>query len=278
MHCTISPLQHEGGSIEAALEFAKAGIPISFYGMPQAGATSPVTLAGAVVINNAEVLSGLVIAQLVHPGTPVMYGTGGAGFDMKAGTWTGGSPERALISAAAGELAKYYNMPSLVGGFVTSAKTPGAQACYEKLISGIPQVLSGCDMIAGIGLLDNCTTLSFEQLLIDEEIVNMTFRLAQGIEVKEQTIAIDLIQKIGVGGSFLAERHTLEYLRKEHFIPELTDRRSYEAWLKDGAKDVTKRAKEKVKTILQKHQPQPLEKDAQAEIQSIIEQAKREFV
>jgi trimethylamine--corrinoid protein Co-methyltransferase len=278
MHCTISPLQHEGGSIEAALEFAKAGIPVSFYGMPQAGATSPVTLAGAVVINNAEVLSGLVIAQLVHPGTPVMYGTGGAGFDMKAGTWTGGSPERALISAAAGELAKYYNMPSLVGGFVTSAKTPGAQACYEKLISGIPQVLSGCDMIAGIGLLDNCTTLSFEQLLIDEEIVNMTFRLAQGIEVKEHTIALDLIQKIGAGGSFLAERHTLEYLRKEHFIPELTDRRSYEAWLKDGAKDVTKRAKEKVKIILQKHQPQPLEKDAQAEIQSIIEQAKREFV
>jgi trimethylamine--corrinoid protein Co-methyltransferase len=278
LHCTISPLQHEGGSIEAALEFAKAGIPISFYGMPQAGATSPVTLAGSIVINNAEVLSGLVIAELAYPGAPVIYGTGGAGFDMKTGTWAGGSPERALISAAAGELAKYYNMPSLVGGFVTSAKTPGAQACYEKLISGIPQVLSGCDMVAGIGLLDNCTTLSFEQLLIDEEIVNMTFRLAQGIEVKEHTIALELIHKIGPGGSFLAERHTLEYLRKEHFIPELTDRRSYEAWLKDGAKDITRKAKEKVEIILQKHQPQPLQKETQREIQNIIQRAKKDLI
>ncbi|MEM0007611.1 MAG: trimethylamine methyltransferase family protein [Candidatus Bathyarchaeia archaeon] len=278
LHCTISPLQHEGGSIEAALEFAKAGIPVSFYGMPQAGATSPVTLAGAVVINNAEVLSGLVIVQLVHPGAPVIYGTGGAGFDMKAGTWTGGSPERALISAAAGELAKYYNMPSLVGGFVTSAKTIDAQACYEKLISGIPQVLSGCDIIAGIGLIDNCNTLSFEQLLIDDEIVNMTFRLVEGIEVKEQTIALDLIQKIGPGGNFLAEKHTLEYLQKEHFIPKLTDRRSYEAWLKNGAKDITKRAKEKVKTILQQHQPQPLPKETRTEIQNIIGRAEKDMI
>jgi trimethylamine--corrinoid protein Co-methyltransferase len=274
LHCTISPLQHEGGSIEAALEFAKAGIPIAFYAMPQAGATSPITLAGTVVMNNAEVLSGLVITQLACPGAPVIYGTGGAGFDMKTGTWTGGSPERALISAALGELAKYYGMPSLVGGFVTSAKTLDAQACYEKVISGVPQVLAGCDMIAGIGLLDNCTTLSFEQLVIDDEIVNMTFRLAKGIEVKDETIALHLIQKIGPGGNFLAERHTLEYLRKEHFIPELTDRRSYEAWLKDGAKDIAKRAKEKVKTILKTHQPQPLPKEAQAEIQKIIEHTK----
>ena len=277
MHCTVSPLQHEGGSIEAALEFAKAGVPISFYGMPQAGATGPVTLAGSIVVNNAEVLSGLVIAQLACPGAPIMYGTGGAGFEMKTGAWTGGSPERALISAAAGELAKNYNMPSLVGGFVTSAKIPGAQACYEKLISGISQVFSGCDMIAGIGLLDNCTTLSFEQLIIDEEIVKMSFRLAQGIEVKDQTLALDLIHKVGPSGNYLVERHTLEHLRKEQFIPDLTDRRSYEAWLRDGAKDVVKKAREKFKTILEKHQPEPLEKDIQREIQDIIKKANKDL-
>ncbi|MEM2780146.1 MAG: trimethylamine methyltransferase family protein [Candidatus Bathyarchaeia archaeon] len=169
-------------------------------------------------------------------------------------------------------------MPSLVGGFVTSTKTIDAQACYEKLISGIPQVLSGCDIIAGIGLIDNCNTLSFEQLLIDDEIVNMTFRLVEGIEVKEQTIALDLIQKIGPGGNFLAEKHTLEYLQKEHFIPKLTDRRSYEAWLKNGAKDITKRAKEKVKTILQQHQPQPLPKETRTEVQNIIGRAEKDMI
>lgn len=206
-----------------------------------------------------------------------MYGTGGAGFDMRTGAWTGGSPERALISAAAGELARYYNLPSLVGGFVTSAKVPGAQACYEKLISGISQVFSCCDMIAGIGLLDNCTTLSFEQLLIDEEIVKMTFRLAQGIEVKDQTLALDLIHKVGPGGNYLAERHTLEHLRKEQFIPDLTDRRSYEAWLGDGAKNVVKKANERVKTILEKHRAEPLEKDVQREIRGIIKKAGKDL-
>ena len=278
LHCTSAPLQMDGNCMEAALEFAKAGVPVMLFGMPQLGATGPVTLAGSIVVNNAEVLSCLVITQREHPGAPVIYGAGIAAFDMKALKRAGGGPEHGLAGAAAGELARYYGMPSIVGGFVSTAKTPGAQACYEKFTSGFLPVFSGCSMIAGIGLLDDCTTLALEEILIDAEIVKIVFRIARGIEVSDNTLALNLIRKVGAGGSFLAERHTLEYLRKEHFIPELTDRRSYEAWLKDGAKDVTKRAKEKVKAILQTHQPQPLEKDAQVEIQSILEQAKREFV
>jgi len=277
VHCTIAPLQHDRGSAEAALEFAKAGVPISFYSMPQAGATGPVTLAGSLTVANAEVLSGLVMAQLAAPGAPVIYGTGGAAFDMKACCRTGGSPEQGLFSAAVSELARYYGMPSVAGGFVSTAKEPGGQACYEKVISGIPQVLSGCSIIIGVGLIEDCNTLHFEELIIDEEIVKMVFRLAQGIEVSDETLALDIIGKVGPGGNFLAERHTLDYLTKEQFIPELTDRLSYEAWLKHGAKSVVDRAKEKMKTILEKHRPEPLERDIQKEIGDIMSRADRDL-
>jgi len=278
LHCTSAPLQMDGNSMEAALEFSKAGIPVMFFGMPQPGATGPVTLAGSLVVNNAEVLGCLALTQLVCPGAPVIYGAGIAAFDMKTLKRAGGGPEHGLTGAAAAELARYYGMPSIVGGFVSTAKTPGAQACYEKFASGFPPVFSGCGMIAGIGLLDDCTTLAFEEILIDAEIAKIVFRIAQGIEVNDNTLALDIIHKVGPGGNFLAERHTLANLRKEHFIPELTDRRSFEAWLKDGRKDLVTIAREKVKAILQKHQVQPLEKGVQKEIKNIIKRAEKDLV
>ncbi|MGQ9545479.1 MAG: trimethylamine methyltransferase family protein, partial [Candidatus Bathycorpusculaceae bacterium] len=149
---------------------------------------------------------------------------------------------------------------------------------YEKFTSGLTPVLSGCGMIAGIGLLDDCTTLALEEILIDAEIVRIVFRIAQGIEVSDNTLALNIIRKVGPGGNFLAEKHTLENLRREHFIPELTDRRSFETWLKEGAKDIVKIAREKVKTILQKHHVQPLEKEIREEIKNIIEIAKKDLL
>jgi trimethylamine--corrinoid protein Co-methyltransferase len=277
LHCTNAPLQMDGNSMEAALEFSRAGIPVMFFGMPQAGATGPVTLAGSLVVNNAEVLGCLTITQLAYPGAPVIYGAGIAAFDMKTLKRAGGGPEHGLTGAAAGELARYYSMPSIVGGFVSTAKMPGAQACYEKFTSGFLPVFSGCSMIAGIGLLDDCTTLAFEEILIDAEIARIVFRIARGIEVNDDTLALNSIRRVGPGGNFLAERQTLEYLRKEHFIPELTDRRSFEAWLKDGAKDIVKIAKEKVKSIIEKHKPKPLEKEVQEEIKNIIKIAEEDL-
>ncbi len=273
LHCTSAPLRMDGGCLEAALEFAKAGVPIMFMGMPQLGATGPVTLAGSMVVSNAEVLSCIVVTQLTCPGSSVVYSGSGAAFDMKALMRAGGGPEHALTCAAFGQLARYYRLPSIVGGFVSTANRPGAQASYEKLTSGFPAVFSGCDMIAGIGLVNDCTTLAFEELVIDAEIARIVFRLAQGIEVNDKTLALDVIRRVGPGGNFLAERHTLDYLEKEHFIPELSDRRSYESWLKDGAKDIVKRAREKTKSILQTHQPKPLEKEVQRELHDIISRA-----
>ena len=273
MHCPFSPLQLDGGSTEGALVLARAGVPISFYGMPQAGITGPVTLAGSIIVNNAEVLAGLTMAQLTAPGSPFMYGTGGAAFDMKTMTWAGGSPERALISTGAGELAHHYGFAILCGGIVASAKEPGAQSCYEKMSSGLPQFLSGCDMIAGLGLLDDVTMLSYEQMAIDDEMARIMGRLAAGVVVDDDHMATELIKKVGPGGSFLGHRHTMQWLYKEHFIPEITDRRTGEAWETDGRKDAVARAREKVKRIMAEHEVMPLPGDVVSDFDRIVKDA-----
>ena len=273
MHCPFSPLQLDGGSTEGALVLARAGVPISFYGMPQAGITGPVTLAGSIIVNNAEVLAGLTMAQLAAPGSPFIYGTGGAAFDMKTMTWAGGSPERALISSGAGEMAHHYGFPILCGGIVASAKVPGAQSCYEKMSSGLPQFFAGCDMIAGLGLLDDVTMLSYEQMVIDNEMARIMGRLAAGVVVDDEHMAIDLIKKTGPGGSFLGNRHTMQWLYKEHFIPEITDRRTGEAWEADGAKDAVTRAREKAARIMREHVVAPLPEGVPAAFKDIVAKA-----
>jgi len=277
MHCPFSPLQLDGGSTEGALEIARAGVPISFYGMPQAGATGPVTLAGSIIVNNAEVLAGLTMAQLAAPGSPFMYGTGGAAFDMRTMTWAGGGPERALISAGAGELAHHYGFAILCGGIVTSAKLPGPQACYEKMSSGMPQFYAGCDMVAGLGLLDDVTMLSYEQMAIDDEMAKIMARLAYGVTIDDEHLAVDLIKKVGPGGSYLSERHTMQWLNKEHFITDITDRRTSDKWDADGRKSVVDRAREKVEKILREHKVAPVAPEVASEFDSIVKQADKDI-
>lgn len=277
MHCPFSPLQLDGGSTEGALVLARAGVPISFYGMPQAGITGPVTLAGSIIVNNAEVLAGLTMAQLAAPGSPFIYGTGGAAFDMRTMTWAGGGPERALISAGAGELSHHYGFPILCGGIVTSAKLPGAQACYEKMSSGLPQFYAGCDMIAGLGLLDDVTMLSYEQMVIDDEMVKIMARLAYGVTVDDDHLAVELIKKVGPGGSFLPERHTMQWLNKEHFITDITDRRTGEAWEADGKKTVVDRARAKADKIMREHEVAPVPPSIAREFETIVKNAEKDI-
>ncbi len=276
-HCTIAPLTHAKGPTEAAIEFAKAGVPIYFLPMPQAGATGPITLAGSTVVSNAESLSGLVIVQMAVPGAPMLYSSEASNFDMKALRWCAGSPECGLLTAVSCELARYYKMPSTSAGLSTDAKVPSAQACYEKAVTGTLPVFVGYDVVGGLGLLDACTVFTPEQLVIDAEIGRMLFRLARGIEVNDETLALNLVRKIGPGGNYLAEKHTLKHLEKEHFLPEITDRLSYETWEKAGSKTVIEVAREKAKEILEKHQPAPLGKDVQKEIKEIIKRAQKEL-
>lgn len=275
--CTESPLKFEGRYVETSLELAKLGFPCWVGSMPLGGATAPVTLAGSLVVTNAEILGGLSTIQLACPGTGLRVDYLMGSLDMKHGSW-GEGPEEALLCAGAVEIARYYGLCVSVNGFLTSAKMSGAQASYEKTISTVFPILAGADVVYGAGSLNGGLAASFEELVIDDELCRALLKSAQGIEVDDETLALDVIQRVGHDGHYLADKHTLRHFEEEHFFPELTDRSSYDAWKKTGGKSLVKRAKEKAEEILKEHWPTPLDKDVQKEISEIIRRAEKELL
>ena len=274
LQCTYAPLQHDAGVMDASLEFAKAGVPLVFFGMPQPGATGPATLVGSLVVGNAEVLSALTMIQLSTPGAAVIYGMGNAPLDMRTTIRAGGSPEHAISSAIATELAHHYGMPSCVGVSAT-AKEPGDQAVMEYYTGCVGPLLAGADLMCGVGLLEDSSCLFYEEIVIDDEIVGAIARLIRGDWADDETMALDVIEKVGPGKNFLAQRHTLSHMRTEFFMPNLVDRRSFDAWSQTGSKSMRDRAREKVKDILANHKVPPLDANAQKKLDAIIEKAKK---
>jgi trimethylamine--corrinoid protein Co-methyltransferase len=258
IHTSFSPLQIEAESLDAGLRIAEEGIPICFYVMPGPGSTGPATLAGSVALGVAEALAGNTIFQLHRPGTAYVFSCGIANLDMRTSTRAGGGPEHGLTSAAFAQMAHHYGFPALVGGFVTTSKEPDQQAAYEKFACAVTPILAGADMIAGIGLLEDCRTVWLEQLVIDDEISRIIGRMAQGIEVNDDTLALDVIQKVGIGKDYLGQRHTMDHFRTEHFIPVVTDRSSYDTWVAKGSKSLLTRAQDEVRRIFKEHSVEPL--------------------
>ena len=258
IHTSFTPLQIEGEGLDAGFVAADAGLPICFYVMPGPGSTGPATLAGSVALAVAEALAGNTLFQLNSPGTAFVFSCGIAPMDMKTSTRAGGSPEHGLTSAAFSQMAHYFGFPSLVGGFVTTSKEPDEQAAYEKFSSAVTPILAGADMIAGIGLLEDCRTVWLEQLVIDSEMSRIIGRMAQGIEVNDDTLALDVIHKVGIGKDFLGQRHTMEHFRTEHFIPIVTDRSSYDTWKAKGSKTMLDRAGDEVRRIFKEHTVEPV--------------------
>jgi trimethylamine--corrinoid protein Co-methyltransferase len=274
LQCTYAPLQHDAGVMDASLYFADKGVPLVFFGMPQPGATGPATLVGSLVVGNAEVLSALTMIQLSTPGAAIIYGMGNAPLDPRTTIRAGGSPEHAISSAIATELAHYYDMPSCVGVSAT-AKEPGDQAVMEYYTGCVGPLLAGADLMCGVGLLEDSSCLFYEQIVIDDEIVGAIARLIRGEWADDDTMALDVIEKVGPGKNFLAQRHTVNHLRSEFFMPNLVDRRSFDAWSHSGSKSMRDRAREKVKDILANSNVPPLAPEAQKKLDAIIEKAKK---
>jgi len=274
LQCTYAPLQHDAGVMDASLEFAKNGVPLVFFTMPQPGATGPASLVGSMVVGNAEVLSALVMTQLASPGAAVIYGLGIAPLDMKTTVRAGGSPEHAICSAMGTEMAHYYGMPSCVGVSGT-AKEPGIQAAVDTYTGCVGPLLAGADLMCGIGLLEDSSCLHLEQVVIDNEIVGSISRLIRGEWADDETLALDVIEKVGIGKDYLAQKHTMKYLRTDHFMPTLIDRRSEDAWSTTGKKTMRDSAREKVKEILATHKVPGLPDSANKELAAIIEKVKK---
>jgi trimethylamine--corrinoid protein Co-methyltransferase len=267
----VSPLQHDRLMIESAIESAILGIPTTMSPEPQSGATAPATLAGTIALFNAEVLSGITIVELAKPGSPILYGCVASIMDMKTCNYAAGAVELGLFSAAATQMAHYYDLPVYATGGMSDSKIPDAQAGYEKALQMIIVALAGANYIHdAAGMLEFSLTMSYEQLVIDNEIIGMVNRVLRGIQINEETLALDLIKKVGFN-NYIKEKHTRDFFRREHYIPELSDRRSWEQWSKNGSKPINVIAREKAKKILETHHPEPIDKDIRVELQKIVE-------
>lgn len=274
MECTISPLAQDGGSIEAALVGAEAGLPVGFMTMASCASTGPATLAGNLVVGNAEVLSALVLIQLASPGAPVFYAAAQTAMDLRSGAYTGGGPEDFLFGAATNLLSDFYDVPLSMGSFATGAKEPNWQAGIENSLSTFLASVVMSDMLLGIGLLNGSLIWSFEQMIMDCEIFDIVCKMMEGILINKETLAIDAIREVGPGGTFLTHKHTKEHMRNL-WLSNLMDRRPYNEWIenKDGARDW---AREKAKQILSAHKPEPLDSSLIAELEKIIKSVEKE--
>jgi trimethylamine--corrinoid protein Co-methyltransferase len=238
--------------------------------MPLAGATAPVTLAGTLAMLLAEFLSGVALYQLARPGVPMILGIGGSILDMRTGLYSAGAPELSLINIAMTQIGKHIGVPVLAQGLVTDAKAPGTQAAYEKAVNGLSAFMAGSDVVNGLGLLDSSQLLSFEQMVIDDEIVNMLRRVERGFEIDPEHLMLDLVADVGHDGHFLGQRRTLEYLRKgEHFQPKLSFRGAYQAW-KDSGYDEVETARERASQLLKEHEVLPITSEQEKAIEELI--------
>jgi trimethylamine--corrinoid protein Co-methyltransferase len=268
MQCTYSPLAHDGGSLEAGLIAAEAGLPVGYMTMASCGSSGPITLAGNLVVGNAEVISALVLMQMAHPGCPVYYAAAQTVTDLRTGAYTGGGPEDYLFGAATNVLSDFYKIPLSMGAYATGAKEPDWQAAVDNSLSSFMAVATLSDMLLGAGLLHGSRILSYEMLLMDSEIWSILHTMFQGIVVNPETLALDVIRSVGPGGSFLGQRHTRQHMR-ERWQPTLIDRRPYDQWErhKDGARGW---ALQKAQQILQDYHPESIDSHSAGELDKII--------
>jgi trimethylamine--corrinoid protein Co-methyltransferase len=275
MQCTISPLAQDGGSIDASLVAAAAGLPVAFMTMASCGFSGPASLAGNLVVGNAEVISALALMEMASPGCPVYYAAAQTAMDPRSGAYTGGGPEDYLFGAATNHLADFYRIPLSMGAFATGAKQPDWQAAFDNVFAGFMPVLTGSDLLQGAGMLYGSRIFSYEQLLLDCEIYSAMHAVANGIPVNDETLTLDVIKAVGVGGNFIAHKHTRQHV-PEFWQPRFIDRRPYSAWEADR-KGPREWANEKARWILENHHPTPLDPKLSAEFNRIITSVEREL-
>jgi trimethylamine--corrinoid protein Co-methyltransferase len=254
----ITPLVYPEGVAQKLLDTAGMGMPVIGGPADQAGGTSPVTMAGTLVVMNAETLMGLVLSQLKRPGTPYILGGVPSIMDMATGNLAMGAPELSLMTAAYGDIARFYDLPTWGTAGCTDAKTLDQQAGIESAFSSLAQALGRISLIHDVGYLDMGMICSAEMLVMGDEVIGMVKRYLQGIEVNAETLAQEVIQNVGPGGNFLLEDHTFRHFRKEHWTPTLMARQKYDTWEKEGQKTMGELVQEKIRRILETHRVPPL--------------------
>jgi trimethylamine--corrinoid protein Co-methyltransferase len=267
-----TPLRYGREVIGKLFVMAEAGLPMIFNSCPMAGATAPVTLASTMVVALAEGLAALTLAQLVCPGVPVIPGGGPTIMDMSTTVCAQGAPELCLLVAACAQMYRHYKIPSYGTAGGTNSKVVDPQAAIEATNSILSAALAGSNLVHCIGAIEDCMTVSLEAFVLGDEIIAMVRSIAGGMMVSQETLALDLLKKVGPGGHFIDQEHTLHHFREHHYS-KMIDRRMYDAWVLRSAKTMNDRMTEKVHWILENHDPEPLPDDILRELDRLLARA-----
>jgi len=249
--CVVSPLRLDEHYSQLTMEAARKGIPVVVPAEPLCGATSPITLAGNLVVLNVDTLAGVMLAQLTSPGAPTLYGSVASIADLRTLKYLSGAVEMGLLNAAGAQMAQFYKLPYYATAGMSDSKVNDAQAGYESAITNLLVALAGGNFIHdAAGFLEFCMTASYDKLVIDNEIIGMVMRAVEGIQVDDETLAFDLIKKSGPGGHYVSSRHTRHFMRTEQYFTQLSDKEDRPQWEVNGAKDTRTRAAEKAREVL----------------------------
>jgi trimethylamine--corrinoid protein Co-methyltransferase len=273
---TISPLRTDDLIVDGLIEYVKQGYPVILSSEIMAGGSGPATLAGTLALQNAEILSHVVLCQKINPGIPLIYGTTSSIMDMKTGNLRYGAVEMGMINAATAQLSRYYGMPCRGAAGCSDSKILDMQAGYETGINILLAALGGVNyLMQTIGCLEMGMAVNYEKIIIDHDILGSIVRCLEGIRVDSESLAFDVIRNVGAGGTFLTVPHTLESFRREHFISELADTSNLAQWVEEGSQRIENKAKERVKDILANHKPNPLSDNVITELDQMEQEVKK---
>jgi trimethylamine--corrinoid protein Co-methyltransferase len=256
--------------VDKLLFCAEKGIPVAYPPSPNTGGGGPITLAGALALGNAECLVGLVLSQLVRPGTPFLYGMNTAALDMKSAIVSYGAPEWPLGMAACADLGRYYGLPVWGVAGATDSKVVDAQAGIEATMTIMTALLCRCNLNHDVGYIEYGTTSSMEMLVVADEVIRDVRFVVRGVEVSARTLAREAIHRAKPGAGFLADDHTLDNWKWAQWRPALIDRMRYDNWVKKGRKDMVVRANERARQISAEHEVPPLPQAAEEAIAAVL--------
>jgi trimethylamine--corrinoid protein Co-methyltransferase len=271
----ISPLRFPFNGIDVLYETARLNLPCAIGPMAQVGMSAPATLAATLAQENAEILAGICITQLIRPGLPVCYGGIPHAFDMRTTQLIFAGPEQALMAIAMTQMGKRYGLPVYINVGLTDSKTVDAQAGLEAGATLVCGALAGADIFGHLGICGVDQATSLDMLMMQHELIGYVERMMRGIRVAPETIAFEVLAEVGPGGKFIDHDHTAAHFRSELWFPRLLDRQFYDAWAAEGSQTMADRCRREKQRLLAEHQVEPPPDDVANEIDRVVAAARR---
>lgn len=266
-----SPLQFHAEMAGSLIELARANQACVIDSLVMAGSSGPVTLAGVLALQNAEILAGITLAQLVNPGASVLYGGLSSAMDMRTGSLTVGCPELSMVVSATAQMARFYNLPSRSGGSLTDAHVADAQAACESVVSLSTAVRNGIHFILdAAGILGSYMTMSFEKFLIDEEMCAILRKLVTPLDFSDGAIDVEMIRRVGIGGQYLTQPQTLKRCRTEFYTTDFFSRQNHAGWRSAGSRRIDETATERVAARLAAYEKPPIDPQVETALAAYV--------